>query len=85
MTRKLAATTPHTTADAERWYGEQMGAKKLEHQKRLADAEQGRCTCEPVKVRRRWSDEPDSLKVRTVHDADCAKWKPWMEEVRPRG
>ena len=59
-----------------------MGREALERQRRLADIEARRCTCEPVKVKRRW-EGADRPTTRTVHERDCAKFKRWMEEVRP--
>lgn len=79
---KLAPGSLMTTADQARLYEEQMGREALERQKRLADAKARRCTCDPAKVKRHW-DGADKLTTRTVHDRECAKWKPWMAEVRP--
>lgn len=82
---KIAPGSLLTASDQQKLYEEQLGREALERQRRLADVEAGRCTCEPAKVKRRWQDAPDRQLTRTVHDAGCARWKPWMEEVRPRG
>jgi hypothetical protein len=83
MTSKLAPGSLLTTADQVRLYEEEMGREAAERQRRLADLEARRCTCTPAKVKRRW-DGGDKPTTRTVHDAECAKWKPWMAEARPK-
>jgi hypothetical protein len=83
VTAKLAPGSILTTTDQLQLYREQMGAEAAERQRRLADIEARRCTCTPAKVRRRW-ENGDKQTTRTVHDASCAKWKPWMAEVRPK-
>jgi hypothetical protein len=82
MTGKLAPGSIFTVSDQERWYAEQKGETSLTEQKRLANIAARRCSCEPAKVKRRW-DGLDKPTTRTVHERTCAKFKRWMEEVRP--
>lgn len=76
--RKIAPGSLYTVDDQLRLYREVMGEDAAERQRRLADAEAGRCTCTPKSVRRRW--EGTKTTSRWVHDRTCARWKPWMAE-----
>lgn len=82
MKAKLAPGSLLSTEDQARLYQEQMGREALERQRRLADIAARRCSCEPVKIKRRW-DGGDKPTTRTVHERACAKFRSWMAEVRP--
>ena len=82
--RKLHPRSLLTTDDQVELYRTEMGDEATERQTELADTKAGRCICEPVKVKRRWSDAPDRALTRTVHEASCPRWRAWMEEVRPK-
>jgi len=79
---KLAPGSLYTLSDQERWYAEQMGKDKLAEQIHLANVAARRCSCEPVLIKRRW-DGLEHPTTRTVHERGCAKFKKWMDEVRP--
>lgn len=72
--RRLSPSTPHTFADAERWYREQMGQEALERNKQAAAKENGQCICEPSKLKVDGG-------VKMIHHESCPKYKKWMGEA----
>lgn len=74
---KLAPGSLLTADDQEALYREAMGAERAARQVEARRREQGKCVCQPSKVRKRWSGE-DHPRLRTVHAASCPRFEPWM-------
>jgi hypothetical protein len=78
--RKL---TPDSTRDID-WqrgeYARLMGEEKAHEQEVAGRLEQGLCICPRFKG----TTIKDRGVFRTIHQRECPKWKPWMEEYENR-
>jgi hypothetical protein len=67
--------TPDSTRDTE-WqkaeYARIMGEEAALRQEMAARLERDDCTCHRITVKSRGT-------FRTIHEASCTKWKPWMD------
>jgi len=71
--RKLATGSTRDTDWQAKEYARLMGRDALERQEHAAATERGDCTCRRRTIRTRGG-------YRTIHDRECSKFKPWMEE-----
>jgi hypothetical protein len=73
VTRKLAPGSTRDSKWQEEEYRRLMGEDALERQELAAKADRGACTCARRTLRTRGG-------YRTIHQRECVKYKPWMED-----
>jgi hypothetical protein len=76
--RRLADGSIRDTNWQREEYARQMGEERAHEQEVAYRREQGLCTCKNlhgVTIKTRGT-------FRTIHEEQCPKWKPWMEEYK---
>lgn len=75
---KLASGSILTLEDQVKLYAEIVGQEAAERQVKLARLAAKKCVCEPRKLKRHWNGVGSPMTVKSVHDMECPKHKPWM-------
>lgn len=82
--RKLSTGSKRDTDWQLKEYQRLMGKDAAERQEHAAKLDRGECVCNRRTISVRVG-EHNVRSYRTIHDRECVKFKPWMEEYLGRG